>query len=45
MKTIYKKYIRNNFYWINRVVIVHIILLIVAFIAVLGTLEILIDKI
>lgn len=41
MKTIYKKYIRNNWYWINRVVIFHLILLIIAFIGVLAVLEML----
>ena len=45
MKKIYKKYIRNNYYWINRLVIFQIIVIIIAFIAILGTLEILIDKI
>jgi len=45
MKTIYKKHIRNNFYWINREIIFQIAVIIIAFIAVLGTLEILINKI
>lgn len=45
MKTIYKKYIRNNWFWINKTVILHLALILLAFIAILGTLEILIDKI
>jgi len=45
MKTIYKKYIRNNWFWLNREIISIIALIILAFIAVLNTLEMLIDKI
>lgn len=45
MKTIYNKYIRNNWFWINREVLTVLALIVIAFIAVLGTLEILIDKI
>lgn len=45
MKTIYKKYIRNNWLWLNREPLLYLAVILIGFFALLCTLELLIDKI